>query len=61
MRPMPDNKTHGIIHTVRIKKEDVDEIAKHLKIPDTMKKWLGDNEVHIIREAKESELNRNKV
>ena len=61
MRPLPSHKTHGVIHSVRVSKEHVDEIAKHLHIPDNMKKWLGEgHEIHIVREANETELNRNK-
>ena len=60
MRPLPNSKTHGIIHTVRVRKDQVDEIAKQLNIPDDVKKWLRDGEVHIVREADESELNRSK-
>ena len=61
MRPLPSHKTHGVIHSVRVSKEHIDEIAKHLGIPDNMKKWLGEgHEIHIVREANETELNRNK-
>jgi hypothetical protein len=62
MKPLPPHKTHGVIHSVRVRKEHVDEIAKHLGIPDNMKKWLGEgHEIHIVREADEAELNRKKA
>jgi hypothetical protein len=62
MRPLPQHKTHGVIHSVRVSKEHVDEIAKHLNIPDNMKKWMAEgHEIHIVREAQEAELNRNKT
>jgi predicted RNA-binding protein with RPS1 domain len=61
MRPLPNDKTHGVIHTVKVKKDQIDDLAKHLNIPDNVKKRLRDgDEVHIVREADESELNRNK-
>jgi hypothetical protein len=61
MRPLPNDKTHGVIHTVRVKKEHIDRIAKDLNLPDDAKKKLrvGD-ELHIVREAGEAELNRKK-
>jgi len=61
VRPLPQNKTHGIVHSVKVSKAQADEIAKILHIPDNMKKWLESGEVHLVREAKESELNKNKA
>ena len=61
MRPLPNNKTHGIVHSVRVSKDQIEDLARHLNIPDGAKKWLSEGgEVHIVRKARESELNRNK-
>ena len=60
MRPLPP-KTHGIIHTVKVKKEDIEPLAKQLKIPDKDKNRMREgDEIHIIREAEEHEINRNR-
>jgi hypothetical protein len=68
MRPLPPHKSHGIVHTHRVKQEDIDAIAKQLGIPDNKKRLIrpGDeihvvreqrnDEVHTIREAKSGEL-----
>lgn len=61
MRPLPPSKTHGIIHSVKVTQQDLGQIADQLKIPPGERKRLrpGD-EIHIVREAHETELNRNK-
>jgi hypothetical protein len=60
MRPLPPNKTHGIIHSVRVTKENASKIAKDLGIPEQVHRRLRDweGEVHIVREAKEAEVKR---
>lgn len=60
MRPLPQDKTHGIIHSVRVRKDHVDQLAKDLGLSADEKRWLQEGEIHIVREAKESEINRNK-
>ncbi len=60
MRPLPPNKTHGIIHSVQVKKENINDLAKHLNIPEDRKKWLEEGEVHLVREAKQHQLNPNR-
>ncbi len=51
----------AFIHTVQVNKEQIDAIAKQLNISDKDKSRIhpGDK-VHIVREAQEKELNRNK-
>lgn len=70
MRPLPPNKSHGIVHSHKVKQEDIDAIARHLGIPDSRKRLIHpgdevhivreqrDNEIHTIREAKPGELKR---
>jgi hypothetical protein len=61
MRPLPENKTHGIIHTVTAKPEDLGKIADVLGIHGKDRdRMLRPGTVHIVREAKETELNRHK-
>ena len=59
MRPLPTGKLHGVVHSVQVKKEDVDALAKHLNIPDDRKQWLKDGgQIHIVREAKPDEMSK---
>jgi DNA-directed RNA polymerase subunit H (RpoH/RPB5) len=58
MRPLPPNKSHGIVHSHRVvKQEDIDAIAKQLNIPDNKKKLIrpGD-EIHVVREQRNDEV-----
>ena len=58
MRPLPPDKTHGIIHTVVAKHEDLDKIADALGIKGNDRKRLRAGEIHIVREAKDTELKK---
>ncbi len=63
MRPLnpPSSKTHGIIHTVRVSRENLEQVADQLGIPEQAKQWIQPgHQLHIVREADESELDRNK-
>jgi hypothetical protein len=61
MRPLPENKTHGIIHTVTAKPEDLGKIADTLGIHGKdRERMMRPGTIHIVREANEHELNRNK-
>lgn len=61
MRPLPPNKTHGIIHTVTAKPEDLGKIADALGIHGKDRERLvRPGKIHIVREASENELNRHK-
>ena len=59
MRPLPHDKTHGIIHSVTVKKEDLDKVAQSLNIPASEKKRIrpGDT-IHIVREAATHEIRK---
>ena len=61
MRPLPQSKNHGIIHTVSVTHENLERIADQLNIPkhETKRLRAGD-QIHLVREAQETELNRNK-
>jgi hypothetical protein len=58
MRPLPADKTHGIIHTVTAKPEVLGKIADALGIKDKDRdRMLSPGTIHIVREAKdETEL-----
>ncbi|MDR3529823.1 MAG: hypothetical protein P4L90_04580 [Rhodopila sp.] len=58
MRPLPTNKTHGIIHTVKAKKEDLDKVADILGIHGKDRTRLHTGEIHIVREAADNELRK---
>jgi hypothetical protein len=58
MRPLPEKKTHGVIHTINVKKEDLEDLARKLNIPDDRKHWLKEGEIHILREAKPEEMSK---
>jgi hypothetical protein len=62
MRPLPTDQLHGVIHTVTAKKEDLEKVADILGIHDKKDRarMLSSGTVHIVREAQEHELNRNK-
>jgi hypothetical protein len=62
MRELPPKKTHGIIHTVKAKGEDLDKIAEALGIPAKDRKWMhGGHDIHIVREAASTDINKNKT
>jgi hypothetical protein len=55
MRPLPPHKTHGVIHTVKVSKEHIEALAKHL-IPKDKQKWIKEgDEIHIVREPRKDE------
>jgi hypothetical protein len=59
MRPLPENKTHGIIHTVTAKPEDLGKIADTLGIHGKdRERLLRPGTIHIVREATESDTIR---
>lgn len=54
MRPLPSDKTHGIIHTVAAKPEDLAKIADVLGIQGKDRdRMLRPGTIHIVREAKD--------
>jgi hypothetical protein len=54
MRPLPADKTHGIIHTVTAKPEELGKIADALGIKGKDRdRMLRPGTIHIIREAKD--------
>ena len=58
MRPLPHDKTHGIIHTVTAKPEDLKKIADALGIKDKDRDRMRPGEIHIVREAEDHELRK---
>jgi hypothetical protein len=58
MRPLPANKTHGIIHTVTAKPEDLDKIADALGIAASDRHRLKAGEIHVVREAADHEIKK---
>lgn len=61
MRPLPQSKSHGIIHTVSVTPENLEKVADQLRIPrQEVKRLRPGDQIHIVREAQESELNRTK-
>jgi hypothetical protein len=60
MRPLPANKTHAIIHTVKAKKEDLDKIADALGIHGKDRTRMRAGDIHIVREAEDNELRKAK-
>jgi hypothetical protein len=61
MRPLPENKMHGIVHTVTAKPEDLGKVADALGIHGKdRERMMKPGTVHIVREATEKELNRHK-
>jgi hypothetical protein len=60
MRPLPPNKTHAIIHTVTAKQEDLGKIADALGIHGKERDRMRPGEIHIVREAADSELRKGK-
>lgn len=58
MRPLPTNKTHGIVHTVTASKEDLDKVADTLGITGKDRERLHTGQIHIVREASEDELKK---
>jgi hypothetical protein len=60
MRPLPADKTHGVIHTVTAKPEDLGKIADALGIKGKdRERMLRPGTIHIVREAvDESEMKR---
>jgi hypothetical protein len=61
MRPLPQSKTHGIIHSVKVTPENLKEVADQLHIPQQeMKRLRPGDQLHIVREAQDSEINKAK-
>ncbi len=60
MRPLPNHKTHGIIHTVTAKSEDIEKVADILKIHGKDRERMLTGEIQIVREAAEHELRKTK-
>ena len=59
MRPLPPQKTHGIIHTVTAKQEDLHKIANTLGIHGKdRERMLRPGTIHIVREAADTELKK---
>jgi hypothetical protein len=56
MRPLPADKKHGIIHTVP--KEHLDKIADILGIQGKERARLYSGDVHIVREAADTEIKK---
>jgi hypothetical protein len=40
MRPLPNDKTHGVIHTVSVKRRHIDRIDQDLNLPNDAKQKL---------------------
>jgi hypothetical protein len=57
MRPLPPDKQHGVIHRVRVTKDNLDHIAAALDLPKKAKNRLrAGRTIHIVREADDDEM-----
>ncbi len=60
MRPLPQSKTHGVVTSISVTRENLEQVAEQLKIPkQNMKRLRPGDHLHIVREAQELELDRN--
>ena len=58
MKRLPNDKTHGIIHSIVKNPAHLDKVAEALGLKDKDRERLQKGEIHIVREADEKEIRK---